>query len=94
MYHPEHLCSHMNQIIDSREGQYVCCDCGLVISPYFVAMDSSKSSYKYNYWKEEIKDYLDRIHLPQYFTNLIYDYFDKNYDQKIIIICCVLFTKF
>jgi transcription initiation factor TFIIIB Brf1 subunit/transcription initiation factor TFIIB len=81
MYHPEHFCQHLNQIIDSREGHYVCCDCGLVLSALYID-NYSYPINKSNDWIEEIKDYLDRIHIPQYFTTLIYNYFDKTYNQK------------
>jgi transcription initiation factor TFIIIB Brf1 subunit/transcription initiation factor TFIIB len=82
MYYPEHLCSHLNQILDTKEGNYCCLDCGLVLSPYYIQDNIITKSEETNYWREEIKNYLDRIHIPQTFSNMIYEYFDKNYYSK------------
>lgn len=84
MHHPEHLCLHLNQTLDPREGHYVCPDCGLVLSPYYVQYDNNIQIEKTNYWMEEIKNYLDRIHIPLVFTKMIFEYFHTTYDKKNI----------
>jgi transcription initiation factor TFIIIB Brf1 subunit/transcription initiation factor TFIIB len=81
MPHPENLCPHLNEIIDERAGAIVCTDCGLVISDFI---------FKHNYQiaekkckkEEEIKEILERMHLPGVFTSTIIENYEKSLEKE------------
>lgn len=79
MPHREHLCSHENKVDDEREGICVCTDCGLVLEEKlflpgynektcFETLQCVTSTQKELEKKEEIKELLHRINLPDVFS--------------------------
>lgn len=77
MPHNEHLCSHINQVDDVREGMTVCTDCGLVISDkYFLQSDYIPKNEGSE--KDGIKDMLEKINIPNcYISDIL-----KNYNAE------------
>lgn len=57
----------MNEVVDEREGDVVCMDCGLVLSQYYVTQANTSFSGG-NFLVEEIKEFLERLHFPQMFS--------------------------
>lgn len=80
----ENLCEHLSEVIDEHQGDVICVDCGLVISRLFIQpigqhqlCDSEKLK-----WEYEIKDILDRLHIPTFYSNKIYHEFEKRQCKK------------
>lgn len=82
MPYPENLCSHINTLVDEREGCVVCTDCGLVTEEMFF------SDSKFSYFEEDIKlrnevsEILSKLQLPNFFTSLIIRNFKKEINEK------------
>ncbi len=69
----KHQCKHINEIIDQRQGDIVCTDCGLVLSAVYI---SNYNNSTLNYFESNEYDYvleiLSRLNLPKYFaTNIM-----------------------
>lgn len=83
MVNEYHLCQHLSLIEDHREGQIVCCNCGLVTSPLFL---NQIYNVRPNVFQEdvltEIQHLLDRIHVPICYGNQIESYYSKNFTTK------------
>ncbi len=77
----EYTCTHLNQIIDEREGTYVCTDCGLVLENFYLP-ERSNLSEKYHNKKSEVKEILSKLNLPESFTSHILNEYDKS-DIKV-----------
>ena len=62
----------MNEVVDEREGTVVCVDCGLVLSQYYVSQANTNFCGG-NFMVEEIKEVLERLNLPQFFSEDIFN---------------------
>lgn len=97
MYNAENICEHLNQVTDQHEGSIICQDCGLVLSDYFETDERKDKSFNFHdvdeinqkndyanklCWLEEIKDILDRIHIPCTYATHILRYFNGAYKSK------------
>lgn len=68
MPHSEHLCPHINQLTDEREGTIVCTTCGLVLEDkLFIASNNNKDTDATTI-TQKINDILDKLNFPKYFT--------------------------
>lgn len=60
------ICKHLNEIIDERQGDVICTDCGLVLSAVYVSnFNSTSNSEKSN---EYVLEILSRLNLPKFFA--------------------------
>jgi transcription initiation factor TFIIIB Brf1 subunit/transcription initiation factor TFIIB len=70
-------CQHLNEIVDEREGTIICYDCGLVISSVYFSQPQPQQTFinsgVYSGVHDEIKEFLERLHLPQCFSDDIYN---------------------
>jgi transcription initiation factor TFIIIB Brf1 subunit/transcription initiation factor TFIIB len=78
MPHSEHLCSHEYVIDDEREGCSVCTSCGLVLEEKLYLPNYNETYFEscfqtsvQNETKQEIKELLHRINLPNTFSNQV-----------------------
>jgi len=88
MPHPEHLCSHLNEIVDDVRGEIVCMDCGLVLCEKlfkhfsqinkYVCKENEKEKEKEN----DVNEILEKLNLPNCFTNSILDNYKTNRNAK------------
>lgn len=62
----------MNEVVDEREGTIICVDCGLVLSNFFFPQPTINFCGSTSV-KEEIKELLERLNLPQCFSEDIYN---------------------
>ena len=62
----------MTEVVDEREGTVVCIDCGLVLSQYYVSQANTNFCGG-NFMVEEIKEVLERLNLPQFFSEDIFN---------------------
>lgn len=81
------FCAHLNSVICQHEGCIVCQDCGVVLSSYFEnehqpITHSLNLITAENKWVEEIKNILDRIHIPIVYAEHIFKYFQSTYTSK------------
>jgi transcription initiation factor TFIIIB Brf1 subunit/transcription initiation factor TFIIB len=67
-----YTCQHLNELVDEREGTIICSDCGLVLSNFFFPQPTINFCGSTN-MMEEIKEILERLHLPQCFSEDIYN---------------------
>ena len=96
MANMQNLCSHLNERTDEREGTIVCIDCGLVLSSYFFP-EPTFQYIKYCHEMDEIKEYLERLNLPECFCKDIFHNFEmylqkQNCKKKHLIPYCVYKT--
>lgn len=70
-----HNCQHMNEIVDEREGTIICSDCGLVISNFYLSQPQPQhiNIPGFSSVQEEISELLERLNLPQCFSEDIYN---------------------
>lgn len=60
------ICKHLNEIIDERQGDVICTDCGLVLSAVYLSnFNSTSNSEKSN---EYVLEILSRLNLPKFFA--------------------------
>jgi transcription initiation factor TFIIIB Brf1 subunit/transcription initiation factor TFIIB len=82
MPNSESLCQHLNEIIDQRQGDVICTDCGLVLSEVYY----KENNFVYNKSKHEkqneVDEILERLHLPECFTSDILVDYDKTKTNK------------
>lgn len=64
-------CSHQNEIIDYHEGTIVCTDCGIIKDFYFENTINPIIPQVENNSYGEIENVLDRLHIPDQFSNII-----------------------
>ena len=62
----------MTEVVDEREGTVVCVDCGLVLSQYYVSQANTNFCGG-NFMVEEIKEVLERLNFPQFFSDDIFN---------------------
>lgn len=87
MPHPEHLCSHLNEVIDEKCGDVICTDCGLVIcDKVFTTTSVTHHDNSFltgmNKNKNEIDEMLEKLNLPTCFTQNILKNFNNNLSTK------------
>jgi transcription initiation factor TFIIIB Brf1 subunit/transcription initiation factor TFIIB len=86
MSHPENICSHLNNVIDEREGSVVCTDCGLVLEDkFFKFYDSdlfSQDCGEDTSLKNEVKEILSKLQLPDVYCSSIIQNFKKDLVEK------------
>ena len=76
MDHKEHLCTHLNEIIDHAAGAIVCIDCGLVLSEVFLNSFNYIED-EYNFKNDYILEILSRLNMPEFFKNDILQNLEK-----------------
>lgn len=91
----ERTCQHLNEVVDEREGNITCIDCGLVMENYFSSKSLSEANlaspeYKYvNY----LKDLFDKLNISQVYIPDILKVFNERYEHKKKtqnLLCCAL----
>lgn len=70
----DETCSHQNEVIDEREGIYVCISCGLVkdylfSDGIFSFEDMNKSSTAHTF--DDVENFLHQLHIPKYFSPIV-----------------------
>lgn len=74
-------CLHTEEIIDHHEGTIICTDCGVVKDPYYDA-----TIQKDNFLKRdslcEIENFMDQLHLPSEFIELISSNLSKSKNKN------------
>lgn len=76
-------CEHRNEILDARQGEYVCEDCGQVLDSFFVGkVEKTASCYSKDVWLDRTKDILDRFHIPITYSSTVVNYFKNMYVKK------------
>lgn len=101
-------CSHETELLDDREGHYVCLLCGLVLEEFFYdpnltfqnssPFGSQKLIDKSDHWLGDVYDILDKINLPRRFSSDIIHHFNtchltKNRKNLLMSIYYVLNDK-
>lgn len=80
------LCGHETSIIDEHEGHYVCTQCGLVMSPYFIGGHKSYNEIlsENDSWHREARDILDRINISVNISicDQVIRYFNAHFERK------------
>jgi transcription initiation factor TFIIIB Brf1 subunit/transcription initiation factor TFIIB len=84
MPHSEHCCTHINQVIDEREGTMVCLDCGYVVAEQ-IYHETSLLREENNNLSCQIKDILDKLFLPHCFTADIIRNYNKLTKKKHLL---------
>lgn len=86
MPNTENLCSHINTVIDEREGSVVCTECGLVLEDkYFKVYNYHLSPIEKDQnvsIKNEVSELLAKLELPDVFTKLIVEKFENELTEK------------
>jgi transcription initiation factor TFIIIB Brf1 subunit/transcription initiation factor TFIIB len=86
MPYPEDMCAHINSVIDEREGSIVCTSCGLVLDEKIFNFNNSNLSYQEDgqnvCFKNEVKEILSKLQLPEVYTNRILENFKNEISQK------------
>jgi transcription initiation factor TFIIIB Brf1 subunit/transcription initiation factor TFIIB len=86
MPYPENLCSHINSVIDEKEGTIICTVCGLVLEEklfkFYGHNLSSDIVGKSSCLKEDVKEILAKLGLPDVFTKMIVQNFENEIDEK------------
>jgi transcription initiation factor TFIIIB Brf1 subunit/transcription initiation factor TFIIB len=67
----------LNEIIDEREGTYICTDCGLVLNALVYNEYHPVEKMVDDENKQQVKEILERLHLPECFLNTILDNFNN-----------------
>ena len=85
-------CRHETELLDDREGHYVCLLCGLVLDEFFYDPNltfqksnpfvSQKLIDKSDHWLGDVCDILDKINLPQRFGFDIIHHFNTCHQTK------------
>lgn len=79
-----HLCNHSEKVIDEKEGQSVCTQCGVVLDIVFVE-EFSRNKVGHtplnNSIEYEIYDILDKIHISRSFIQPIYQHYCSKYKK-------------
>lgn len=80
------LCSAESEILDVRDGHYVCTACGLVLDSHYQDVSQfpvfEQDVEIPNKWNEETKDILTRLNIPTCYAAHILNHFEKKYDKK------------
>lgn len=80
------LCARASEILDMREGHYICTECGLVLDSYFQDSDQfnifETKCETPNKWVEQVNDILDRLNIPICYTKHILNHFETKYHRK------------
>jgi transcription initiation factor TFIIIB Brf1 subunit/transcription initiation factor TFIIB len=86
MPYPENMCSHFNSVIDEREGTIICTECGLVLEEKlfkFYGHNLSLEEKGKDYClKEDIKEILAKLGLPDVFSKMIFQNFENESCEK------------
>jgi transcription initiation factor TFIIIB Brf1 subunit/transcription initiation factor TFIIB len=69
-----HSCSIIYEIIDSRSGDYICTNCGLVLDKVYEFNTPEKNYNKPDAFKDYVLEILEKLNLPKY----IYSYVQLN----------------
>lgn len=76
----------MNTLIDEREGTIVCTCCGLVVDEkiynFYDSNLSSKEEVGNDCFKNDVREILSKLQLPDVYTTLILKNFQKETEQK------------
>jgi transcription initiation factor TFIIIB Brf1 subunit/transcription initiation factor TFIIB len=74
----------MNEVVDEREGTIICSDCGLVISNFYLSQPQPQhiNIPGFSSVQEEIKELLERLNLPQCFSEDIYNNIQSSKKDK------------
>lgn len=68
-----HSCSHEYEIINEREGDIVCGDCGLVIDKYYIQNDKIEKTEHENFFEKNfVFEMLERLNVPKSFASYIF----------------------
>lgn len=93
MPHSEHLCPHLDQVTDHREGTVVCIKCGLVISEQlFQHSYLSETKNEENELTRKIAEILDKLNLPVCFATDILKKYLKMPPRKFLLEYVVYLT--
>ena len=76
----ENICQHLNEIIDERQGDVICTDCGLILSAVYMSNFKSTSSIEKS--NEYVLEILSRLNLPKFFAVCITAKIDKMGKEK------------
>lgn len=92
-------CQHGQTVIDTREGEIKCIECGLVMSVYYEKQIERFYEDENTEWSEMCKDILDKIHISPVYAGHIMSYLNKHFkkiklDNLIFGIYKVLNEKF
>ncbi len=70
MYFTSDTCTHLNEVIDQREGTTICTDCGLVLSSVYLT-DRNLEYFvnETNIVNEYILEILERLNMPRIFVH-------------------------
>jgi transcription initiation factor TFIIIB Brf1 subunit/transcription initiation factor TFIIB len=86
MPYPENLCSHFNSVIDEKEGSIICTDCGLVLEEklfkFYGGNLSSGEMETSSCLKEDVKEILSKLGLPDVFSKMIVQSFKNDMSEK------------
>jgi transcription initiation factor TFIIIB Brf1 subunit/transcription initiation factor TFIIB len=80
----ENLCSHIDTVIDEREGSTVCVECGLVLEDKFFVSNFQESNYEEKDCSivNEVKEILSKLELPDVHIHNIVENFKKEKNVK------------
>lgn len=93
MPHSEHLCPHLDQVTDEREGTVVCIQCGLVLTEQlFQQSYFSERNNKEHELTTKIIEILDKLHLPACFATDIMKKYLKMHPRKFLLEFVVYLT--
>jgi transcription initiation factor TFIIIB Brf1 subunit/transcription initiation factor TFIIB len=84
MPHQENMCEHFNSVIDEREGSVICTECGLVLEEKLFKFYGHNFSFKEKdlSLKEDVKEILSKLELPDVFSKMIIENFENSNSEK------------
>jgi len=74
-------CAHRNELIDQREGDIVCSDCGLVVDRYYQSSEMQRDFMICNIPKKYadfVFEVVERLNMPNYISFFIFEEISEN----------------